>query len=75
MHTPIIDQVVAEMDLLPREMQKRVLEFARALVVSAPQGVPGKQLLRFAGTIPPEDLQKMREAIEAGCEQVEIDEW
>ncbi len=28
------------------------------------EGVPGKQLLRFAGTIPCEDLQLMAQAIE-----------
>ncbi|WP_179197944.1 hypothetical protein [Nostoc sp. T09] len=34
-----------------------------------------RPLLRFAGSIPPEDLQLMREAIEQDCEQVDINEW
>jgi hypothetical protein len=36
--------------------------------------VSGKQLLAFAGTISPEDGQRMMEAIEQDCEQVDIDE-
>ncbi|WP_256366785.1 hypothetical protein [Anabaena sp. UHCC 0204] len=34
-----------------------------SLTNSKIQGVPGKELLRFAGSIPKEDLQLMSEAI------------
>ena len=60
---------------MPYELQWRVPEFTRALVVSTPHGIPGRQLLRFAGAIPPDDLQLMRQAIEQGCEQVDANEW
>jgi hypothetical protein len=56
-------------------MQWRVFEFTRALAVSVPRGVPGSQLLRFSGTIPPDDLQLIREAIQEGCEQADTHEW
>ena len=52
-----------------------MLEFTRALAVSTPHGVPGRQLLRFAGAISLDDVQLMREAIEQGCERVDADEW
>jgi hypothetical protein len=39
------------------------------------RGTPGQQLLRFAGSIPLDDLQLMGEAIEQDCERVDIDEW
>ena len=55
--------------------QRRVLEFARALRASRTTGVTGKDLLRFAGNIPPEELKRMSAAIEEGCEQVHADEW
>jgi hypothetical protein len=45
------------------------------LVAHTRQGVPGRQLLRFAGAIPPDDLDLMRQAIEADCEQVDTHEW
>lgn len=75
MNTFIMDKVIEQLKTLPYELQRRVLEFTRALALSAPQGVSGQQLLRFAGTIPPDDLQQMREAIEQGCEQVDANEW
>ncbi len=75
MDTPIVNKVVEQLKDLPQELQWRVLEFARALAQSAPRGVPGRQLLRLAGTISPEDAELMREAIERGCEQVDANEW
>ena len=72
MDTPIINKVVEELRDLPQELQRRVLEFTRALAVSSPQGIPGQQLLRFSGSISVEDVQLMREAIEQGCEQVDV---
>ena len=51
------------------------LDFARALVVTCPKGVPGKHLLSFAGTIPAADLKAMGQAIEDSCEKVDLNEW
>jgi len=75
MDTPIIEKVVDQLRTLPDELQMRVLEFMRTLKPHAPHGVPGKQLLRFAGAIPPKDVQRMREAIEQECERIDADEW
>ncbi|MBW4675432.1 MAG: hypothetical protein KME52_15825 [Desmonostoc geniculatum HA4340-LM1] len=75
MDTPIFDRLIEELKVMPEDLQYRVLEFARTLVSSQIHGVPGKQLLNFAGTISPNDIQLIREAIEQGCEQVDIDEW
>ncbi len=75
MSTPIVDQVVEQMKTLPYELQWRVLEFTRALAISSPRGIAGRQLLRFAGTIPADDVQLMRDAIEQACEQVDANEW
>jgi len=75
MSTPIVSEVIEQMEGLPYEMQRRVLEFTRALALSAPRGVAGSQILCFAGAITADDLDRMRDAIEQGCEQVDIDEW
>lgn len=75
MNTSIMDKVIEQLKTLPYGLQQRVLEFTRALALSAPRGVSGRQLLRFAGSIPPDDVQRMREAIEQGCEQVDVNEW
>jgi hypothetical protein len=55
---------------LPLEQQRHVLEFVRALAAAHVRGVPGRSLLRFAGTIDASDLATMAQAIEDGCEQV-----
>ena len=62
--TSIADQVIEQLKIMPQDLQYQVLEFARNLTSSKIKGVPGKQLLRFAGSIPKEDLQLMSEAIE-----------
>jgi hypothetical protein len=73
----IRDELVKQLDQLPASLQRRVLEFARSLSSPTPiqRGTPGREWLRFAGTITPEDGQAMIDAIEAGCEQVDADEW
>ena len=42
---------------------------------AVPKGVPGKNLLVFAGQIPVADLRDMAQAIKADCEKVQTDEW
>jgi hypothetical protein len=68
----IKDNLIAQIDKLPHDLQLRVLDFIKALT---PKGVEGKSLLRFEGAIPADDLQLMSKAIEEGCEKVDISEW
>jgi hypothetical protein len=75
MSAPVMNKVIEQLRTLPDELQWRVLEFTRALAVSTPHGIPGRQLLGFAGAIPPEDLGRIRRTIEEGCEQVDTNEW
>ncbi|MEQ8463270.1 hypothetical protein [Coleofasciculus sp. E1-EBD-02] len=75
MDTPLLDKLIEQLKIMPQDLQWRVLEFARALASSTIQGVSGRQLLRFAGSIPPDDVKLMRQAIEQDCEQVYLNEW
>lgn len=68
----IRDNLIAQLDKLPHELQLRVLDFVSALI---PKGIEGKSLLKFEGAIPVEDLKLMSAAIEEGCEKVDINEW
>jgi hypothetical protein len=68
----IKDDLVAQIDKLPYELQLRVLDFTRNLI---PRGVKGKNLLRFEGAIATDDLRTMSEAVERGCERIDVDEW
>ncbi len=53
----------------------RLLEMTAHDLSTHPKGVSGKRLLVFAGQIAVADLQEMAQAIKAGCEQVQADEW
>ncbi|MBD2579474.1 hypothetical protein [Oscillatoria sp. FACHB-1406] len=75
MSTSIIDQVIEQLRAMPQPLQRQVLKFARTLFSGQIQGVPGQQLLQFAGAIPREDLQMMQEAIEQDCERIDLNEW
>jgi hypothetical protein len=71
----IQDEITKELEYLPFDMQKRVLEFVRSLVSSSPVGGTGKELLKFAGTISDNATAEMKEIIEKDCERIDISEW
>ncbi len=71
----IHDELLKQLERLSPNLQRRVVEFAAALVRSVPKGTPGDELLRFCGVLPPEDAQAMIEAIQSGCERIDGDGW
>lgn len=73
--SPLAEELLKQFNQLPLESQKKVLEFARALNTTAPKGTPGKDLLKFAGTIDQDSLKAMEEAIEYDCERVDTNGW
>jgi hypothetical protein len=75
-HATIRHELLAHLDQLPVELQKQVLDFARALTSSpAPRGVAGCELLPLAGSLPQDAAAEMAAAIDAGCEQVDRRGW
>ena len=76
---PLIhSELLSYLGQLPADEQALVVDFARTLAKSLKPkkvGTPGKELLRFAGTISHEDAQQMMKAIEEGCEQIDANEW
>ena len=66
----MINELIEQLKTMSPQQQSRVLEFVRNLAKTEIKGTPGQQLLRFAGCIPSDELQLMREAIEQGCEQL-----
>ena len=76
---PLIQsELLSYLGQLSADEQARVVDFARTLVKSPKPtkvGTPGRDLLRFAGTIPQEDLEEIKKAIEEGCEQIDANQW
>lgn len=51
------------LERLPEPRQRKVVEYARVLGSETPKGISGKELLKFAGTIEPDDISLMKQAI------------
>ena len=75
MSDAVITQIVQQTEALPANLQQQVLDFVKELAAFVQHGVPGEKLLRFAGMIPADDVELMRQAIEDDCEQVDWHEW
>ncbi len=75
LNTTVKKEIMSQIGQLDYEHQRRVLDFARALALTGPKGVPGKQLLSFTGAISLDDLKAMEQAIDNGCEKVDMNEW
>jgi len=69
-----ISEIVEHLTNLPDNLRQRVLEFVRSLD-SPVRGVSGKELLRFVGTIPRNDLEIMSQKIEKECRRIDLNEW
>jgi hypothetical protein len=67
------DEILEEVARMDAPRQQKVLDFARRLTVSA--GTPGRDLVRFVGSIDPADLDAMAHAIQEGCEKIEPNGW
>ncbi len=74
MSTDIPSQIKTELSELPPDAQQRVLEYVRSLKRLG-TGMSIDALDKHIGSISPEEGQAMRDAIETGCEQVNLDEW
>jgi hypothetical protein len=51
------------------------VDFAHSLAEGRPRGTPGRELLKFAGILSPEEAKEMTDAIEEGCERIDPNEW
>jgi hypothetical protein len=57
-------EVLQLLDQLFEERQRQALNFARSLAPIGPVGIPGKELLRFAGILTGSEAQTLAQAIE-----------
>jgi hypothetical protein len=72
--TTLEQEILVHLHTLALPQQREVLAFVRTLAAT-PSGVPGRELLAFAGIIEAPDLVRLQQAIDEGCAQVHVDEW
>ena len=70
-----IREIVQRLETLSPGQQRQVLDFTLELSGESPKGISGKELLKFVGLFPPEDLEEIKQAIEEDCGQVNESEW
>jgi len=66
-------QLLHDIQLLSEPQQQQVLAYVRTLQGAPPKS--GAAFVQLAGTIPIEELRLMEQAIEEGCEQVDVNGW
>ena len=62
-----IQEIVQRLDKLTPMQQKQILNAVLSFLREPIRGTPGKELLKFVGTISKEDLEIMKQTIEEGC--------
>ena len=70
-----IQEIVERLDKLNPWQQKQILNYVLSFLGEPIRGTPGKELLKFVGLFPPEDLEQIKRAIEEDCGKVDASEW
>ncbi len=70
-----IQEIVQRLDKLTPWQQKQILNSVLSFLGEPIRGTPGKELLKFIGLFPPEDLEEIKKAIEEDCGHVDASEW
>jgi hypothetical protein len=73
--TSLQNELIKEMEQLPPNLQRKVVEYAHSLKKPLPEGTPGKDLLKFAGILSREEAEEMLKVIEEDCERIDPNEW
>ena len=70
-----IEEITQRLDKLTPLQQKQILNSVLSFLGEPIRGTPGKELLKFVGLFPPEDLEQIKQAIEEDCGQIDESEW
>ncbi len=68
------NEFLKTLELLSKEQQNRVITYVKSMLKRTKSN--NKQaLLQFAGSFKSKDVQEISSAIEAGCENIDKNEW
>lgn len=74
LQTNVRDEIITRLDGLTLDQLEKVLKLVRSMTPQLPPAQPVENLLKYIGSIPPEDLQAIAAAIEEECERVDTPE-
>ena len=75
MNQVLIEKVIDQLEMLPDDVINRILNYVTTLKTEVIQGIPGARLMKFGGSIRPEDAASMLQAVEQDCRRVDSNEW
>ena len=75
MNRPLLSELISELEQLEGQDVARVTAYARSLRSKGKLEARNAELHQLVGSIPKEELEQIRVAIEEGCERVENDGW
>ena len=67
-HATMIQEIVKRLDRLTSMQQKQILNTVLSFLGEPVRGSSGKEMLKFVGLFPPEDLEQIKRAIKEDCE-------
>ena len=68
------NEFIRNLALLSKEQQNKVLSYIKSLLKRT-KTTNQNELLQSAGRIDPQSIQEISPAIEAGCENIDKNEW
>ena len=75
MNKPLPPELISELEQLEDKDVARVMAYARSLRSEGKLEARNAKLRQLVGSIPKEELEQIRVAIEDGCERIEHDRW
>ena len=75
MNKPIPAELIDELQKLDEDAVARVVAYAKSLSDEDKLAARNAKLRKLVGSIPKDDLEQMRKAIEEGCERIDHEGW
>ncbi len=63
--------MIEDLNSLSFDSQKKVQEFAHALLITQSRGKSGKEMIRFVGILKDDEAMELKQIIQDGCEKVD----
>ena len=74
LQTSVKDEIIDRLDGLTLSQLQGILKLVQSMTTDLPPAQPVENLLKYVGSITPDDLQAMAAAIEEECERIEPSE-
>jgi DNA-binding protein YbaB len=71
----VSEKIKKQIDGLPENLQKKVLQYAKSLKNEHLKGISGKAFVKLSGAFSLEDLEIMKKEIALGCGHIDPNDW